>query len=101
MLDKMKQIMEMQKKAKEVQKALEALKVERTTPGGKIRLVMNGNHRVESLSIDPGVFTPDHREEIEQALAKLMTEAAEDVKQRSAAQAMEMMKGLDLKLPGF
>ena len=101
MFDKMKQIMEMQKKAKEVQKALGAMKVEKTSPGGKITLVMNGNSQVESLSIDESVFTPEQKKAVEDALVKLITEAGEEVKQQSAAQAMSMMKDMDLNIPGL
>ncbi len=36
MFDKMKELYEMQKKAKEVQKAMDELRVEKTSPGGKL-----------------------------------------------------------------
>ena len=99
MFDKMKQVMEMQKKAKEVQKALEEVRVEKLSPGGKIRVVMNGNFRVVELGIDESVFTPAQKKSVEESLVKLLTDACQDVQRASAAQAMDLMKGM--KLPGL
>ncbi len=101
MFDKMKQLYEMQKKAKEVQKAVETIKIDRTSSGGKVRLVMNGSFKVETLTIDPSVFAPEQRPALEKALAQLISDVADEVKKESAAQAMNMMKEMNIKLPGF
>jgi len=101
MFDKMKQIMELQKRAKEMQKGLDGLRVEKKSRDGKITIVLNGNFKAESVSIDPTLLSPAHRETLEKTLGELIGDAAEDVKQKSAAQAMDMMKGMDLKLPGM
>ena len=99
MFDKMKQLMEMQKKAREVQKVLEELKIEKTSLGGKLKMVMNGNTRVESLSIAEELLQPSQKASLEKALSALITEAGEEARQQSVAQAMSMMKGL--ALPGM
>jgi DNA-binding protein YbaB len=101
MLDKMKQVMEMQKKAKEVQKTLENLRVEKVSPGGKIRLVMNGNHQVESLSLDESVLNPAQKSAVEKALAELISEANDEVRRESASRAMSLMKDMNLNMPGL
>lgn len=101
MFGKMKELMELQKKAKEMEKAMGAMKVEKSTRDGKIRLVMNGNQSVESLNIDTSLFTPDQKAYVEKTLTQLISEAGEEVKKKSASQAMEMMKGMNIKLPGF
>ncbi|HRY30015.1 MAG TPA: YbaB/EbfC family nucleoid-associated protein [Elusimicrobiota bacterium] len=94
MFDKMKQLMELQKKAREMQAAMDALRVEKTGADGKIRLVMNGNFRVESISIDESFLSPSQKRPLEEALTRLVTETAEEIRQRSASQALGMMKGV-------
>ncbi len=101
MFGKMKELMELQKKAKEMEKAMGAMKVEKSTRDGKIRLVMNGNQKMESLNIDTSLFAPEQKSYVEKTLTELVSEAGEEVKKKSASQAMEMMKGMNLKLPGF
>ena len=99
MFDKMKQLYDLQKKAKEMQKALDAVTVERESLGGKLRLVINGNFKVESLFIDESALVPANKAALEKTLADLFTVAAEEVKVKSSKQAMGMMKGLNI--PGL
>lgn len=101
MFDKMKQLYDMQKKAKEMQKSVEALKVEKVTEGGKLRIVMNGSFKVEALTIDSSYLAPDKKSALENALVSLISEASEEAGKLSAQQAMAMMKELNLKLPGM
>jgi DNA-binding YbaB/EbfC family protein len=101
MLDKMKQMYELQKKAKEMQKAVEAMTVERVSAGGKVSLVMNGNFKVERLSIDESALIPGNKAALEKTLAELFTGAAEEVRAASTRQAMGMMKEMNIKLPGM
>lgn len=101
MFDKMKQLYEMQKKAREMQDALGAVKVEKSAAGGMARLVMNGNFQVESLSLDDSFCAPGRRAALEKMVSDLVTEAAGDLRRQVAAQAMGVMKGMDLRLPGM
>lgn len=96
MFDKMKQLMEIQKKAKEMQKTLDSIRLEKTSPDGKIRLTMNGNNRVESLSIDDSLLSPAQKQALEKKLADLITETAEEIRKQVASQAMGLMKGMGL-----
>ena len=101
MFDKVKQLYDMQKQAKEMQKSVEALKIEKTGASGKIRLVMNGAFKVEELSIDESLLAPAQKAFLEKTLRDLMTEAAEEAGKASAQQAMSLMKQMNLKLPGM
>jgi DNA-binding protein YbaB len=51
MFDKMKQLYDMQKQAKQMQKSVEALKIETSAAGGDVKVVMNGAFKVEFISI--------------------------------------------------
>ena len=99
MFEKMKQLMDMRKMAQEAERRLGEVRIEKTALGGKLKIVVNGNHRVESLSIDESLFNPGQKTTVEKALAALLTESAEAVKREAAAKAMEMMKGM--KIPGM
>ena len=101
MFDKMKQMYELQKKAKEMQKAVEAMTVERTSIGGKISVTLNGNFKVEKLSIDESALVPANKASLEKTLADLFSSAAEEIRATSTRQAMGMMKDMNIKLPGF
>ncbi|MBL0059641.1 MAG: YbaB/EbfC family nucleoid-associated protein [Elusimicrobia bacterium] len=99
MFEKMKQLMDMRKMAQEAERRLGETRVEKSALGGKLRIVVDGNHRVESLFIDDSLLNPAQKTVVEKALAALLTETAEAVKREAASKAMEMMKGM--KLPGM
>ena len=99
MFEKMKQLMDMRKMAQEAERRLGEVRIEKAALGGKLKLVIDGNHRVERLTIDESLLNPGQNTTVEQALAALLTEAAEAVKREAAAKAMEMMKGM--KIPGM
>ena len=98
MFDKVKQLYDMQKQAREMKKTVEAVKVEKETLAGKLKITMNGSFKVESLSIDDSLLQPANRSSLERALTDLITETAEEVAKVSAQQAMAMMKGMNLKI---
>jgi DNA-binding protein YbaB len=99
MFDKMKQLMDMRKMAQEAERRLGDLRIEKKALGGKLVIVVDGNHRVESLSIDETLLNPGQRTTLEKSLAALLTETGEAVKREAASKAMEMMKGMNL--PGM
>jgi len=102
MLNQMKQIYEMQKKAKELQKQLQAVKAEQTNSSRSLSITVNGIQKVESLRIDPLWLTPEKNAALEAALTQLINDAFEEVQKRSASQAASLMKDLKgLNLPGF
>jgi DNA-binding protein YbaB len=98
MFDKMKQLMDMRKMAQEAERTLDTVRVEKSVLGGKIRLAVNGNHKVLDLTIDESLLHPAQKTTLEKALGALLSETAEAVKREAAAKAMELMRGL--KLPG-
>jgi DNA-binding YbaB/EbfC family protein len=101
MFDKMKQMYELQKKAKEMQKAMDSIVVERSSAGGKVTVALNGNFKVEKVVIDESALVPSNKAALEKTLAELFTGAADEVRQQSSRQAMGMMKDMNLKMPGF
>lgn len=101
MFDKMKQLYDMQKQAKQMKKDLEGQTIEKTSLSNKLKVVMNGTFEVVSLSIDESLLNPSQKATLEAALARLVTEATEEIGKRSAAQAMDLMKSMNIKMPGM
>ncbi len=101
MFDKMKQLYDMQKQAKQMKQDLEAQIVEKIALGGKLKVAMNGTFEVQSIHIDESLLNPMQKTALETSLAKLITEITEEIGKKSAAQAMDLMKGMNLKLPGM
>jgi len=101
MFDKMKQLYEMQKQAKQMKKDLEAQTVEKSGLGGKLKMSMKGTFEVKSISIDDSLLNPSQKSTLENGLSKLITEITEEIGQKSASQAMDLMKGMNIKLPGM
>jgi DNA-binding protein YbaB len=99
MFEKMKQLMDMRRMAQEAEKRLSEVRIEKAALGGRLNVVIDGNHRVESVFIDESLLSPGQKTTLEKALAALLTEAAEAVKREAATKAMEMMKGM--KIPGM
>ena len=101
MLNKMKQMYDMQKQAKQVQKSVESIQIEGEGAGGKIKVVMNGAFKIESIAIDESFLDPSKKQALEKALADTLSDTAEEVGKKSAEQAMAMMKDMNFKLPGM
>lgn len=99
MFDKMKQLYELQKKAKLIKKELENTIINVEEAGGKIKISMNGEFRVTNLSIDPYFLSPDKKTEIENVLKRALSNAVGQTQAQTAGKMKEMTK--DLNLPDF
>ena len=92
MFDKMKQLYDLQKKAKEIQKRLENIQVEQNQDG--IQLRINGVFKVESLQIDPALLSAEKKSRLEGALMKIFTAAVQEAQKRSALESKDLFQGL-------
>lgn len=94
MFDKMKQLYDLQKKAKEIQKKLENIIVEKTANGIKIKI--NGIFAVQSVEIDPTILNIENKTNLESSLCKIFSEAVQDVQKKSASESQALLKGLGI-----
>jgi len=102
MFDKMKQMYDMQKKAKTLQKQLENIKVEKASSDGLIKLKVNGTQKVEMLWIDPSWLTVERKSKLETTICDLVNSSFADIQKTTATQAAELMKDLKgLNIPGL
>lgn len=95
----LKQVQKMQSQMAEVQKVLEAKKVEGTAGGGMVKAVVNGKQELLDLTINPEVVKPEDVE----MLADLIKAAINQARQKSMELAQEEMSKITggLKIPGL
>jgi|GEM_PF-433597 len=102
MFNQMKQLYEMQKKAKELQRQLENIKIEKSNFSKTLSVKANGAQRLESLTIDTGYLASDKKADLEKSLVKLINDALEDSQKQTATQAASLMKDFKgLNIPGL
>ncbi len=91
MLDKMKQMMDMKRKADEIKRELESSEMEINNTGA-IRIVINGAQNIKSIKIDHN-FYQEQPGKLEKDLV-LCTNAAVKKSQELAAQKMKQAVGM-------
>ena len=92
----MKQAQQMQERLK---KQMDDLRVEATSGGGMVTVVVNGNKQILSLKIDPEVVS---REDVEM-LQDLILAAINDAQRKAEEELNKTMGGMmgGMKIPGF
>jgi len=99
MFDKAKQIWELQKKAKAIQKELKETEIEASGANGLVKVVINGEQHIQNVEIDESLLSPEKKRELEKAIQQCVAEAIS----RAQAIAAEKMKAIagDLNIPGM
>ena len=97
MFDKMKQLMEMQKKMQEVKRQLDSANFDVTSADKSIRITMNGSQEVKAVSIlvEPGEM---QKAALERAIKDVYNSAIKE-SHELAAQKMKDVTGFNL--PGL
>lgn len=101
MLDKMKQVYQMQKKAKEIQKELKATEIEAKSNNGEVAVVFNGEQRLIEISISEEMLSPDKKRELEQLIIKVVGEASSKAQALAGEKTKDVMKDMGLNIPGM
>ena len=97
MFDKVKELMELKKKADQLKKELEATLIEINEARG-IKMVMNGAQIVQSIEIDESMLIPANKNRIQMDLLKSFNNGVKK-SQQAAATKMRNIPGLNL--PGM
>jgi len=95
----MKQVQQMQAKMEEMQAKLEDVRVEASSGGGMVKVVVNGKGDMQELVIDPEVVDKDDVE----MLQDLILAAISQAKEKSSEIQQEQMAGMTggLNIPGL
>jgi DNA-binding YbaB/EbfC family protein len=95
----LRQLQELQNKVLEAQEALAEQTVSTSVGGGAVTVVMNGHHKVQSISISPEVIDPDDPEMLQDLIIAAINEASD----KAGELATQSIAGLTggLGLPGL
>ena len=95
----MRQARELQKNMMKMQEELENATVEASVGGGVVRVVVSGKLRVESLTIQPEVVSPDDVEMLQELVQAAVNEGMEEAQQMVSDRMSSITGGLNI--PGL
>lgn len=104
MLDKMKQakqLYDLQKKAKAMQKELRDTEIEAVSSDGKVTAVFNGELKLVDLTIAEDYLTDRSIKDLEKALKTTVSEAMAKAQGVAAEKTRDIMKEMNINLPGM
>ena len=84
MFDQLKQLKNLRQQAKQMESALDKEQVLGVSSANKVSLEMNGNQKILNINIEPKLLSPDHKDELEQAIKQAHQDAIQKVKQLMA-----------------
>ena len=96
----MKKVQKMQNDMKKMQEELKRKTVEVTAGGGAVKVVMDGEKRVQSLAISPAAVDPEDVEMLQDLISAAFNESVKKVDDMMASEMQKMTAGLGLP-PGL
>ena len=97
----MKQLYDMQKKAKAIQKELKETEIEAKSADGGVTVVFNGEIHIVNISIEESALNPENRRKLEQDIKNTIAQAISKAQTIAADKAKTMMGDLGINLPGM
>jgi len=94
---KMKQMMELKSHVDKIQKEMAKIVVD--VEKGPVKVTMNGQQKLLSISINPEAITADKAKQLEDNILKTVNDAIDKAKKESSKQMAGMMGGMGL--PGL
>lgn len=95
----MKDMYQLQKKAKQLQKELKELEIEAKSTDGLVGVVVSGEMKIVAIEIADELLTPDKKIELENNLKDTVGQAMSRAQSESASRMQPLLK--DMKLPGM
>jgi DNA-binding YbaB/EbfC family protein len=97
--DLLRQAQEIQNQMLKAQAEFEASTVEASAGGGAVKVVLQGNHKVQSIAIAPEVVDPDDVDMLQDLVMAAFNECIDKL-EAARSEAMGPLAG-GLKLPGM
>lgn len=98
-LSQMNQARELKAKMDKIQEELSNTIVEANSGKGAVKVTADGQQKIKSIEISPGVIDPDKAEVLEELVLKAVSEALAK-SQKVAARQLKSLTG-GLKMPGL
>ena len=92
----MKQAQEMQSKMAQMQEELKKSEHVGTSGGGLVSVKLNGKFEMRSLNIDPGIFSADDAEMVEDLIVAAFNDAKRKVDEFNKNEMAKLTGGIDL-----
>jgi hypothetical protein len=92
----MQQAQQMQEK---LQRQMAEMKIEATSGGGMVTVVVSGNKQLQQVTIDPEVVSKDDVEMLQDLIVAAVNDAHRKVDEALASQMQGMMGGM--RIPGL
>lgn len=92
--ERFKKLYDLQKQAKTIQKDLRSTKITSQSSDGKIKVVLNGEQKVEEIVICQELLSPDKKRYLENTLLRVLQDGMDKVQKIAAEKAKEVMGGL-------
>ena len=99
MLDKLKQLYDFQKKAKEIQRELEDHAIETSREAGKVRVVFDGSQKMKGITIAEELLKPQKKALLERLIRECVVEAIGESQKQAAGKMKELTGGMGI--PGM
>ena len=96
---KAKELYDLQKKARKIQKELKNTEIEAKSNSGWVTVVLNGEQHVVSIDIDDEALSVDNKSELQKDLKNTFSQAVSRAQMHAAEKMKEVAGGLGL--PGM
>ena len=95
----MREAQQLQQRMMKLQEELESATVEATSGGGVVKAVVSGKMRLESLTIDPEVVSPEDVEMLRDLVTAAVNEGLEKAQEMVSSRMSALTGGM--KIPGL
>lgn len=95
----LKQAMDMKNKIDQLKEMMASERIEASSGGGMVSLVMTGRFEIESLKIDPEIISKDDPEMLETLVKAAVNDATSRVQELVKSKMKELTGGIDI--PGI
>ena len=99
--EKAKQLWDLQKRARAIQKELRDTEVEASSADGRVTVVFNGEMHLKSISVDPSLAAEGQKHVLEEAVKNTVTQALARAQAIAAEKSKELMGNMGMNIPGM
>jgi len=92
----LQQAQKMQREVERVQEEIKNSIIDATSGGGVVKVTINGNHELKSLTIDPKAVDPDDVEMLQDLIIAACNEASRKLEEYSAAKMNDVTGGVKM-----
>ena len=101
MFDKAKELYQLQKKAKDIQKQLKNTEIEAQSADGQVTVVFTADQKIKSIELSQELIDSANKKDIEDKLVKVVSEGISRVQAVAAEKTKGLMSEMGLNIPGM